>query len=650
MANKMRSKNPPEKTASVPVISKRLPDGGWGWFVVFGSFMIHVVTDGVTYSFGVLYTEFLDVFKGSKGATAWIASLLVGVTLCSGPIASIFVNKYGCRLVTIAGAILASICLMTSVFANSLVTLYLTIGIGTGLGFGMIYLPAIVSVTCYFDKYRSLATGIAVCGSGLGTFIFAPLVDFLVKGYGWKVTVAVISGLVFMCTLFGGLFRPLNAATSAADEDGDEDGEIPALMNGAATTTVVLNIIEPPAAESQPLKNGGGSVDAATRSYDHIPNSDDDDEWRGAGHDQTEMSHDALLLSDGRRTSKGSATAAAAPNAVADSTAASFGNDLDRQSRFTLSQPELIAASGGRNSCRLNTRQRNEMCYASQNLKPSANGGSGGIMYQKDIFYSGSLVNVNLNRRRTISQSTNAGAYATEMTNTNIESDQFSDGICCSADAKSTIKTLLDFSLLKDPVFILYTISNFLTSIGFNIPYLYLVPQAGMIGIASKHSSYLLALLGIANTLGRIILGFISDKPWINRLMVYNLCLTVCGIATMLSTYCTDILSLSLYTIVFGSTIGAYVGLTSVILVDLLGLDKLTNAFGILLMFQGIASLVGPPIAGWLFDITGSYNPAFYLSGSNIAISGLMLFVIPYVQRQCERKELEKMTAVVNNN
>lgn len=76
---------------------------------------------------------------------------------------------------------------------------------------------------------------------------------------------------------------------------------------------------------------------------------------------------------------------------------------------------------------------------------------------------------------RTISQSTNAGAYATEMTNTNMESDRFSDGICCSADAKSTIKTMLDFSLLKDPVFILYTVSNFLTSIGFNIPYLYLV-------------------------------------------------------------------------------------------------------------------------------------------------------------------------------
>lgn len=65
--------------------------------------------------------------------------------------------------------------------------------------------------------------------------------------------------------------------------------------------------------------------------------------------------------------------------------------------------------------------------------------------------------------------------------------------------------------------------------------------------------------------------------------------------------YCFDFFTLGTYSSVFGFTIGAYVGLTSVILVDLLGLEKLTNAFGILLLFQGIASLVGPPLAGTNF-------------------------------------------------
>ena len=66
------------------------------------------------------------------------------------------------------------------------------------------------------------------------------------------------------------------------------------------------------------------------------------------------------------------------------------------------------------------------------------------------------------------------------------------------------------------------------------------------------------------------------------------------GLSVFMNTYTTQ----AIYCAIFGVTSGAYVGLTSVVLVDLLGLDKLTNAFGLLLMFQGIASVIGPPIIG----------------------------------------------------
>ena len=71
-----------------------------------------------------------------------------------------------------------------------------------------------------------------------------------------------------------------------------------------------------------------------------------------------------------------------------------------------------------------------------------------------------------------------------------------------------------------------------------------------------------------------------------------------CLPATGLSSFCYNNATLQVYASVFGVTAGAYVGLTSVVLVDLLGLEKLTNAFGLLLLFQGVASLIGPPIAG----------------------------------------------------
>jgi len=64
-----------------------------------------------------------------------------------------------------------------------------------GIGFGLMYLPSVVMVGFYFDKKRALATGIAVCGSGIGTFALAPVVNFLVSEYGWKVSLISLSCL-----------------------------------------------------------------------------------------------------------------------------------------------------------------------------------------------------------------------------------------------------------------------------------------------------------------------------------------------------------------------------------------------------------------------------------------------------------------------
>ncbi len=44
--------------------------------------------------------------------------------------------------------------------------------------------------------------------------------------------------------------------------------------------------------------------------------------------------------------------------------------------------------------------------------------------------------------------------------------------------------------------------------------------------------------------------------------------------------------------------LGVYVSLTSVVLVDLLGLEVLTSSFGLTLLFTGVAAVVGPPVAG----------------------------------------------------
>lgn len=60
------------------------PDGGWGWMVVFGSFMIHVIADGIAYSFGVYVEDFKDYFDCNSADVGMLGSLILGVTWGTG--------------------------------------------------------------------------------------------------------------------------------------------------------------------------------------------------------------------------------------------------------------------------------------------------------------------------------------------------------------------------------------------------------------------------------------------------------------------------------------------------------------------------------------------------------------------------------------
>lgn len=107
---------------------------------------------------------------------------------------SALANRYGFRLVTILGAVLGAAGFAISSLANSVTFLYLSFGLVGGVGFGMIYVPAVITTGFYFERWRAMATGIAVCGSGIGTFLMAPVCEALINSFGWKGMLLVQSG------------------------------------------------------------------------------------------------------------------------------------------------------------------------------------------------------------------------------------------------------------------------------------------------------------------------------------------------------------------------------------------------------------------------------------------------------------------------
>lgn len=185
----------------------KIPDGGWGWVVVCSSLVISMIADGVSFSFGLLYVQFLYEFEASKATTAWIGSLFMAVPLLSGPIMSALVDRYGCRKMTIAGGLISGTGFVLSSYAHSIGVMYLTFGVLAGLGLGLCYVTAVVSIAFWFDKKRTLAVGLGACGTGIGTFVYAPMTTYFIEEFGWRGCVLLLAGTFFNMIVCGTVMR-----------------------------------------------------------------------------------------------------------------------------------------------------------------------------------------------------------------------------------------------------------------------------------------------------------------------------------------------------------------------------------------------------------------------------------------------------------
>jgi len=592
------------------------PDGGWGWMVVFGSFMIHIMADGFTYTLGIFYVYLLNYFDATKAEAAWIVSILVGVTLGSGPLSGALVNRWGCRAVTIGGSLLASLMLFVSIYAETITVLYFTIGMGAGLGFGLIYLPAIVCVTGYFEKKRSFATGIAVCGSGVGTFAFSPLAAWLISYYNWKGALIIISGLMLNCVVFGALFRPLPKPKKRR-----------AVRLRPVSFHSTACSVEPPSPHlpRAPLP----SIQRERSSGPHVTYEVTEEEEFRKNLSETcleqprEQKHKERI-----RYLSVSATGGHHPDL--------HPVDIHRIASHGSLNPVLATIRRGEAGLRTTASQP---LFAHQphhhHSHPAKIGSSHpGLHFRKDGHGSHGL----LTEHRKDTNSSRSSMRAEDV------ASEPGKKCGCSPAVMDTIHSYLDLSLLMDPIFLIFAASNFLTSIGFNAPYVFIPDRASEdYGFSADYAAVLLSVVGISNTVSRVLLGYVSDLPFVNRLHLYNAALTVCGVGTCLSVWMPSWAGQVFYSALFGATSGAYVGLTSVVLVDLMGMERMTNAFGLLLLFQGVASVVGAPLCGLLHSPTHGYAGTFLLAGAMIAVSGIMLFAVPCVQRYLERRRQRQL-------
>jgi hypothetical protein len=129
----------------------------------------------------------------------------MSVPLLVGPVMSNLVDKYGCQKMTMIGGLLGCTGFALSAMSNSVEMLYITFGLISGLGLGVIYVTAVVSIAFWFENKRTFATGIGASGTGIGTFLYAPFTQWLISFYGWRGCTLILGGTLLNFCVFGAL-------------------------------------------------------------------------------------------------------------------------------------------------------------------------------------------------------------------------------------------------------------------------------------------------------------------------------------------------------------------------------------------------------------------------------------------------------------
>ncbi|CAF3579985.1 unnamed protein product [Rotaria sp. Silwood1] len=197
----------------------------------------------------------------------------------------------------------------------------------------------------------------------------------------------------------------------------------------------------------------------------------------------------------------------------------------------------------------------------------------------------------------------------------------------------------IDLNLLKNPAFTLFAVSNFLKNLGFNVIYNFSDDLANDLNVTKNQRIYIVMSVGLSSIFGRLIFGYIGDRKSMNRLFLFIITSIISGVATMVAPLSGSSIFLHIgYASLFGFFSGGSVTLTAIVLVDIVGISKLSDAFGVLLLFIGSAAALGTPIVGGLRDAFAHFPQPFLwpylIVGSCTVVSGILLFAIPFLQRK----------------
>ncbi len=526
----------------------------------------------------------------------------------TSPLSGALVRLYGTRPVAFLGAVVLGVGMSLASLSTQLWHVTLSYGVLTGMGFSLAYVPSIVVLAHFWDVRRSLATGIAVAGSGSGTLVMAAVTDALLRSYSWKQAMLFegLAGLflVSMCAL---AYSPPPSSAEATPPQSDAkrleatdsqsgDGASPVASHATQNALVASFSSEASVEDTPPLTPLRVDTPPKPPVEDTPPPLGEDTPPTPLGKD---MQQQGMSTID---------PPCHPDSPLMHSQVAPMSDALDAGGvELSDTHPPL----GGANASRSTSSGIESDAEPGSLSRGHASGGEGGNCYGTPDIPADS-------------QHEQGGVLPDQQRATQIHHKETLWQIVCR---------LWNIRKFRCLVFALGP-----NALGYLTPFTHLKAYAisPALELSSANASLALSAIGIASVVGRVLMGRVADmsigpaqphivRNWLFLLSGFGSALSVAGMGVAASVGGLVAASLG-----FGVFSGAILSVMPVITADAVGVADLPVALPIMYFVQVPGFLVGAPIAGWVKVAADSYRPAFALSGGLMVLGACALLPLAW--------------------
>lgn len=157
---------------------------------------------------------------------------------------------------------------------------------------------------------------------------------------------------------------------------------------------------------------------------------------------------------------------------------------------------------------------------------------------------------------------------------------------------------IFNFSLFKNPLFYIFTLSSVLYAPTTALPISYIPPFARDCEISDENVALLVTISAASDVLGRIGLTFIADSKTLKRHQILAITMLMNGLSCLFVQFYTNFPTLIIFCVIYGIFGQVYFSLYPVIIVDFLGLENLRHGLTTVTLTMGSSIALATVIIG----------------------------------------------------